>query len=231
MKIQTSNNPAKELANDLATAITSHAGETLCLYAGGSALKVFKYLQLDASEKVRTIFCAGDERVSGRDGDSNYIQLLQKLPADHNLTIVDTLAKPNESVTDFAKRISDFVKKEILTKSDLQIISIHGIGTDGHTAGIFPMTEDKFLETYKEDVWYASVYLESLIIARRASITPAQVLNHADQVLGYAVGADKKLTLEILIEIEKPIHEMPSQLLKHHKKATLYTDQVLESTE
>ena len=46
-------------------------------------------------------------------------------------------------------------------------------------------------------------------------------------MLIYGVGTNKRAKLKELLIEEKPLHEMPIQLAKHHQHAVLITDQNL----
>jgi len=117
-----------------------------------------------------------------------------------------------------------FLLKKFLELSNPKIITILGVGLDGHTAGIFPLEKSIFQETYKEDVTYAPVHLKSLTIDSRASFTPNWILNSSDVLIGYITGETKKEILDGLLNESKNIHERPAELLKLHKNSFIYTD-------
>lgn len=223
MHIYTDQNPAAAAAAALANFVQQHPHETiLCLYAGGSAFEIFTYIT-DADTKRRTIFMAGDERASGERTLNNYSQLdelLRERRSDYR--ILDTSYKGTDTVVTYAKKISQLLTDHISTAT--RVVAILGIGTDGHTAGIFPLEEKNFTDIYTHESTYVPVHLEGLTIDSRASITPHTILTKVDMVLGYAVGENKKPVIQKLIQTAEPIHSMPAQLLKLHRNAVLYTD-------
>lgn len=240
---------AKEVGDYINTAIQNHNGDMVVLLAGGSALDVIEYIepgikcfhqecQADAEEdkknlcqrtECRTIFIMGDERVSGEPRINNYLQLKSRYQS-HPVTALtmDTSPKENESVENFAARINDSFLEKLTELNNPKIISILGIGKDGHTAGIFPMDEVSFRRTYQDDLTYVPVHVEGLTIDSRASFTPSWLLSNADELIGYAVGPDKKEMLENLSSETKKLNERPAELLNLHKRAFIYTDQDIE---
>ncbi len=226
MEVHTSTEPAKALAHKLEKTIMLYAPDPiLVLYAGGSALTVFDYLHLDAESQVRTIFCAGDERVSGEQSLNNHLQLKERLlDRVHEFTLVDTVAQNDDTPESFAIRINAELEKIFTEHKNLHVISVQGLGADGHTAGIFPLSEDHFSDVYDHDSTYVAVQVKGLTIDSRASITPGFIQNRVDELYGYVAGEAKKMTLESLENDSKAIHEMPAQLFKTHKNCQVYTD-------
>ena len=86
-------------------------------------------------------------------------------------TLIETVSKENESTEEFAKRIENEFLELYRSLNNPKIISLLGIGDGGHTAGIFPMNEAQFNETYLGDRIYVPVHLDGLTIDSRASFT------------------------------------------------------------
>lgn len=243
-------NPAREAGEHINTIIREHDGDVVCLLAGGSALNIVDYIEpgkkcfhQDCQSKVasdkqllcgrsecRTIFIMGDERVSREPEVNNFLQLKSRYP-NHPVTsmIIDTTPHDNESAKIFSIRIENIFSEKLIDLNNPKIISIHGLGTDGHTAGIFPMEEAAFRNTYQDDRTYVPVHLEGLKIDSRASFAPAWLLSNADELIGYVVGLDKLEILQDLNNYTKKLNERPAELLKLHKRSTIYTDQDIES--
>ncbi len=179
--------------------------------------------------ECRTIFMMVDERVSGEAEINNFLQLVERYPDFvKNQEVVDTTPMSSESIEDYARRIEKTFFKKISELNNPKIITLLGMGRDGHTAGIFPLTEDRFKETYPDDGTYVPVYLEGLTIDSRASFTPSWLLDHSDQLVAFIAGDSKREILDSLINESKELHERPAELMKLHKDAHVYTDQHIE---
>jgi 6-phosphogluconolactonase/glucosamine-6-phosphate isomerase/deaminase len=182
--------------------------------------------------ECRTIFMMGDERGS-RDAEiNNSLQLLERYP-NHYVTenLILTVPEASENLENFTSRISETFSTEILKLKNPKILQVLGVGSDGHTAGIFPLPKETFTATYdRPDVSIVTVHLEGLTIDSRASVTPNWILTRPDELIVYIVGAGKNRILESLIHETKEIYERPAELIKHHTGTTVYTDQPTEVT-
>ena len=228
MQIQTSNAPADAVAKDLAQYIENVSPRTVvCFYAGGSALAVFENLKLSAEAKVRTILLAGDERVSGEATANNCLGLQSKLNNQAELTVIDSVAQPDETADSLAARLNSEFQKILFSAPDACIISIQGIGEDGHTASIFPGSEEWFRETYEHDSTYVPVPTKGLREHPRASVTPGFITAQIEKLFVYAAGQTKANVLKTLKDSESAVNELPAQLCKQHPDCTIYTDQTV----
>ena len=230
MEIHVKDNPAKALGERITSVINEHEGDVLCFLSGGSALAVVEYIQPMYRSECRTIFMMGDERVSGAPTANNYLQLANRYLGfrilDHT---IDTSIQPDEHVKEFAKRMNTEVETTISTANNLKIITILGVGEDGHVAGIFPMERSDFQDTYQSDQMYVPVRLDRLEFNFRASLTPEFILNKVSELFVYAAGESKTDMLYFLIGDDKATHERPAELIKQHISAHVYTDQPIHS--
>ena len=236
MKIHTSDKPAKLAGEHISKILNEHKGDSVCLLSGGSALAVVEYINLaprtfdqhdrkKEKNECRTIFMMGDERVSGEPLINNYRQLQTRYP-DHPVTVhaIPTVPEANESAGAFADRVEKIFFEKYLELWNVKTIALLGIGTDGHTAGIFPMAGALFAKTYRDDSIYVPVQAEGLTIDSRASFTPAWLLDRVDAIIGFVVGTGKRSTLESLLKEDKELNERPAEIFKLHRNAHLYTD-------
>lgn len=223
MKIINSKHPAQEAGEYISELMAINTIPTLCLLAGGSALEILKYIQGTEATKVRTIFMMGDERVSRERADNNYLQLMDQglLTADWNIT--DTSYNEN-SAEKYINKLNQKLKSILDNKVTHQIISINGLGNDGHTAGIFPMEDKSFQATYRDDLMYTLVPKNGSRGLVRATLTPAWYKARVDTLIGYAKANGKETMLNELIKEEKPMYKQPAQLLKQHSNSYLFTD-------
>jgi 6-phosphogluconolactonase/glucosamine-6-phosphate isomerase/deaminase len=231
MEIVTTDVPAKLAGTHISTRINQHNGDVVCLLSGGSALDIIEFIiaPVEKSE-CRTIFIMGDERGS-RDAEiNNSLQLVTRYP-DHYVThnLILTVPELAENLENFTSRISTTFAAEISNLKNPTFLQVLGVGSDGHTAGIFPLPLELFTTTYEQDdLDIAPVHLEALRIDSRASFTPNWILTKPDELIAYVVGACKQNILQALIQETKEIHERPAELIKRHTRSTLYTDQRIE---
>lgn len=228
MQIITTGSAYEDTALHISNLINTYHGDTLCFLAGGSALEMYEYLHISEPAKGRTIFCMGDERVSGEAEINNFLQLQSTAPEfSKNHTIVNSSLQVNETRKLLTKRINFKLEKIFSETKKLQIIVILGMGEDGHTAGIFPTSDVRsvewFKDTYEADSTYVPVHHDSLTIDSRASITPA-VIKNADHAVVFITGEAKKAQLAKLAHKNIPVQEMPIQIIKTNTDAVVFTD-------
>ena len=238
------NTPAQEAGEQINSIIQEHTGDVICLLSGGSALDVVEHIRpgkkcfhetckqaVCEKSECRTIFMLGDERGSREPETNNYLQLLSRYP-DHPILehLIDTVPNVNESLKDFSIRIEENFFSILTALQNPKIIYVLGVGTDGHTAGIFPGESGWFRKTYQDDLTYVPITLHRLTIDSRASFTPTWILHNVDELIGYVVGAHKQEILTQLNTEDKQLNERPAEILKLHKRTTVYTDQQVEPT-
>ena len=230
MVVITTDAPAKLAGEYIQQVITAHDGDVLCLLSGGSALDIVPHITQADKHECRTIFMMGDERGSRDPEINNSLQLIHRHP-DSTVAknLILTVPREGEKLKNFTSRISETFSTEISKLKNIKIIQVLGVGSDGHTAGIFSLPKDKFTQTYnRPDLDIVPTHLEGLKIDSRASFTPNWILTKVDELIVYVVGADKKPILESLLSESKEIHERPAELIKQHLRTKLYTDQALE---
>jgi 6-phosphogluconolactonase/glucosamine-6-phosphate isomerase/deaminase len=225
MELITTDIPAKEAGEAISNLLKNHAGDTLCLLSGGSALDVVEHVKRNDESECRTIFMMGDERGSRESEINNFLQLESQYQ-DHWVTenCLRTVLEENETLEEFSTRISRQLDEALAELRDPQVIHLMGMGGDGHTAGIFPLEEDRFHTCYERDQSIVPIHLEGLKIDSRASVTPGWILTHVDHVIGYITGGSKYTTLESLVRDTKAVHERPAELWKLKSGTEVYTD-------
>ena len=230
MEIHTTTDPAKKIGDRVTAIINEHDGDVLCFLSGGSGMSVVEHIQPIYKGECRTIFMMGDERVSRVPSANNYLQLTKRYAGfrilDHT---IDTSIKPDERSSEFSVRMSTEIEKIISETKNVKIISVLGIGTDGHIAGIFPLERGAFQDTYQHEQTYVPVRMKGLEFNFRASLTPSFILHKVSEIFVYAAGANKTDILYLLLGEDKSTHERPAELIKQHINAHVYTDQQIQN--
>lgn len=227
MQLVTTDTPAKLAGEHINRAVEEHDGDVLCVLSGGSALDIVEHIREVEKSECRTIFIMGDERGSRDAKINNSLQLQNRYP-DHYVTknFILTVPEASENLETFSDRFSAILTKTISKLKNPKIIQVLGVGSDGHTAGVFPLPKETFDSVYEnQDIQVVPVHLKELTIDSRASVTPNWIRKSVDEVIAYIAGEGKKMILESLINESKEINERPAELIKLHKRATVYTDQ------
>ncbi len=184
------------------------SGKASLVLAGGSTFDEV-YSLLPSSKfrdevnwsKVALFF--GDERSVPFDDDrSNYKKVyelfIQKLLSDYNPSIHRI-----ENVDQYERELLEFGHGQI----PIFDVVLLGIGSDGHTASLFPGSLKKVMQSEK---LIAQVEAELEPFVPRVTMTP-RVLNKAKNILVMALGESKK---EIVQKVFSTSHEYPVQAIQ-----------------
>ncbi|MBI9071512.1 MAG: 6-phosphogluconolactonase [Melioribacteraceae bacterium] len=177
----------------LINSITEKNDTAAVLLSGGSTPKLFFQILSDNKDKIKRWqnihFYWGDERcVAPDDSDSNYLMTKENLfdniqIPDANIHRIKGENEPGgESI-----RYSEEIKTNIRSVNNLPQfdITILGLGTDGHTASIFP---DKMELLTSENICEVAVHPESG--QKRITVT-GKILNNSEHILFLATGQNK----------------------------------------
>jgi 6-phosphogluconolactonase/glucosamine-6-phosphate isomerase/deaminase len=206
---------------------------TLFLVSGGStadtAVDVCRKLLErfpNGTNKLKTLFTLSliDERF-GSDGhqDSNWKLLVDRGLETENFRTFPVLTLSNPGPEDFGAavaRFNSFLRGAVLksARKELYIVTLFGIGSDGHTAGILPGSPASRMETSNDT--YATGYQEERF--KRITITPSFFPN-IDCAVVYAAGPSKQPALNELLH-EGPAEQLPARFLKLAKETLIFTD-------
>ena len=218
---------AEEIAHEAADRIVKIAQEVLnqkqyfrLVLSGGSTPKrFFKILAGDPYQNQlpwdRIQFFWGDERcVAPNHPDSNYRMACEaflnslKIPEAHIHRLKGEASDSNASALEYEEKIRDhFSIKKNGSPPCFDLILL-GMGTDGHTASLFPDTPA--LE--KTDRWVVANYVEKLGTTR-LTMTPL-IINQAAWVIFLISGSDKAPILSEVLEGPYKPKQLPSQLIR-----------------
>lgn len=171
-------------------------------------------------------WAVGDERVVPPDHeDSNFHMLYENMfdPAgvreDYRLRVMTELPTPQAAAADYAERLRELFTiipgSGISPPFDLVLL---GMGSDGHTASLFPHTEAL---QEREKIVVAN-WVEKLN-SWRITITPP-VLESAKQILVLVTGEDKAKALCQVLKGDSNHHEYPAQILRDLPSVTWVVD-------
>lgn len=207
-------------------------GKILLFYSGGSALALYPLLfqklsQLDF-DFSRLTLAPVDERYGEA---SNYLEFKNLLVYEQlvlaGAEIVDT-SDATKSLEETADWYDSWIKDSIeSTKSSAgKVVCILGMGSDGHTSGIFPYSENPeyfqktFVETERFVVGY-DVGDKNPYKMRFTTTVPALVSMDAHFV--YATGESKKEKLKDAL-VEGKMNDLPARVWQRFSEVSVYTD-------
>lgn len=218
---------AKELVHLVSELAKSKQQINIALSGGSTPKLLFEVLSKEYSETMdweRIHLFWGDERCVKPDspesnfGEADRILLSQvDIPAE-NIHRVHGESEPADEATRYEQVIKQQVPSNESGTPRFDIVLL-GMGSDGHTASIFPHEIDLF---HSENICEVATHPESG--QKRITIT-GKVINAATNVCFLITGDSKA---EVLAEIldEKPgFEQYPTSLVKPNIPATFYIDE------
>jgi 6-phosphogluconolactonase len=167
----------------------------------------------------RLHFFWGDERfVPATDPESNFKMaqetLLDRLPIRENYhRIITENLTPEQSAQAYQRELQMFFHRKGLEQAPVFDLILLGLGSNAHTASLFPDTPLFELSTpLYEDCWVKSFYVPELN-AMRISLTP-KIINAAREVLFLVTGKDKAEALWRVMESDELPEKCPAKLIR-----------------
>jgi 6-phosphogluconolactonase/glucosamine-6-phosphate isomerase/deaminase len=207
----------------------------LVLYSGGSGLRVMPYLYeyLADLELQDVIFAPLDERLDIRYSNAKaFLDMdVARLFMERAVTFVDVgeiVGGVNAVADQYDEQIR--VLLDDIKEHEGVIVSLLGMGPDGHTAGIFPYPEDPtyfnntFVHTSRMVVGY-DVGNKNQYRERITLTIPA--LKKADYSFVYVVGAEKEALLKRALSTGE-LAEVPARVWKDLSEVKIFTNCVVE---
>jgi 6-phosphogluconolactonase len=194
--------------------------------AGGSTPRELYLLLTDPAQPYysqvpwqRLHFFWGDERfVPSTSHESNFRMaqetLLERLPVreNHHRIVTEDLT-PEASAQAYQREIQMFFRKKDLKEAPSFDLILLGLGSNAHTASLFPDTPLQELNSpVYEDCWVKSFYIPTLN-TMRISMTP-KLINAAKEVLFLAIGKDKAEALWRVLESDDAPEKCPAKLIQ-----------------
>jgi 6-phosphogluconolactonase len=220
---------AERLLAGSQNAISAKGVFTIAL-SGGATPKQLYQLLADPNQPFRdqfpwdqTHFFWPDERQVGPDHpDSNYRMakeaMLEHVPVpEANVhRMLGEKTNVQESVSEYEAQLRDFFKVNNSEFPSIDLVLL-GLGTDGHTASIFPGSE-VLLETRR---LIAAPFVVKLNAYRLTMTLP--VLNNAASIVFLVSGEEKARILRDVLQVSPP--EFPAQAIKPtHRDLTWLVD-------
>lgn len=227
MNILTNTNPASTAAKQLDQVLAMCTDRpVLLMLSGGSALTILEQvdtLLLGPHVTVTTL----DERFSTDPDVNNFAQIAgtdfyQKAIAQGAQTI-STAVETSMTLTETGERFDNALHHWRESHQDGVVIATMGVGTDGHTAGIFPHQSRLDLETTDWVVSY-EVPSEVNLHTMRVTVTPVFLKTQVTQAVGLITGEGKRPVLEAIQSADCTVADTPACVMRDMSAVTIVTD-------
>lgn len=206
---------AAELIVRLAHKVIGDGRRFSLVLAGGSTPKALYeqlasgvYQERLAWSQIDIFF--GDERcVPADDPQSNFRMvneaMLKYVPIPKvNIYAIEGDVEPHEAAQKYEDKVRAYFG-DGEPRFDLVLL---GMGEDGHTASLFPMTA----AIHEQKQWVVAQYVEKLS-DWRVTLTPV-ILNNAAHTVFFVAGETKAEALKAVLQGEKQVDSLPSQVIQ-----------------
>ncbi len=212
-----------------------HDREIFLLISGGSVLDILDVIQADyVGPHVR--MCVIDDRHGVAKADQNYYQLSQTDFASKFIVaggmVCDTSFDDSRSLEASVNLFSAHIKGIVDRKrcDDSVIISVLGIGSDGHTAGIMPYPGEELLfselfDSARDDYVVGYDAGDKNVFPYRVTVNMRFLREVPSHCIVYAVGSEKEKALHEVLSDSSELNVFPAQIIHDMKDVYLYTDQ------
>ncbi|KKW10869.1 MAG: hypothetical protein UY50_C0025G0041 [Parcubacteria group bacterium GW2011_GWA2_49_9] len=243
MKIIYSTNPKREATDALARIFKEYKDiPVLFLSSGGSALSL-----LDPSilpENVNLTVSVLDEHYVADPNERNFEKLkkteffrvatkqppssqIRTPPVYDYFTLLRGIDPYGGTVEEAGKRFDLVLKNWMSENPDGKIVCTVGMGADGHTAGIVPLSDAALFEKLFNSP-------ETLAVGYKTNYGPFpervtstfSLLKVVSDVILYASGEEKRKIIEAFLGKKQPLNEFPALFLKTLPQLTFFTDSV-----
>lgn len=221
---------AAAAGEELTQLLKSHAeNPALLLLSGGSALQILDYVGTMGLNENLTVGMV-DERFSLNNKINNFAQLQktefyqQALSQDVNF--FGSLPRPNEKAQELSSRMEKNLLNWKNENPNGKILATFGMGTDGHTAGIFPMPEhpELFKKLFQNENWVAFYEASGKTEFPSRITATLTFFEKIDEALVFATGQEKQEPLNKVLENKNKIFELPALGWSKIKNVKIFTD-------
>jgi len=217
-----------------------HAQHTplLFLVSGGSSLEVVQNISPELLGSHVTIGVL-DERFSTDPSVNNYMQLQEtrfaEYATDAGVSWIGSVPREGESLGVCAARLDATLKGWREENPTGLVIALMGMGSDGHTAGIFPYPEneaEEYAALFEQSEWYIGHDVgDKHEYTLRMTVTNTFLKYEVDQALMYVSGDSKREMLAQVLDMYGARHEAPARIIHDMRNVTIVTNIGVEEGE
>lgn len=200
----------------------------LLLFSGGSALGILDLLKEESFGPSLTM-APVDERCDPSWEESNFAAFTKTACFPRAETaatrFIDMRAKPGQGREELSLASEHAIRGWMTNHPGGVTIALLGMGPDGHTAGIFPMDDEKrFHELFEKD---------RLVIGHRGpeyALCPERVtatlslLRRMDRIYVFFTGEEKRAIWARAVVGTEPLHKLPAGIFRTLPRVEIFTD-------
>lgn len=226
MQIVATPTPTEEASKALTDSLRAYPGRPMLLMvSGGSALSLLDLVDISVLGPHITLTVL-DERYSTDVAVNNFTQLSETtfftsctLAGVH---VISTKVLIGESLLDLQLRFDDALHTWKEQYTDGVVVVTVGIGSDGHTAGIFPKIPEV---DFDGKDWTVAYTLPKNInpYPHRVTVTNTFLRDCVDEAIVYAVGPEKSILVNTLESSTFSTQEFPAAVLKEISQLRIFT--------
>ena len=230
MEIIETKSPSEDAGKALCEALLEHKDRpVLLMLSGGSAFTILSFVSPEALGPHVTVTML-DERYSTDSKVNNFAQLEQtgfyKTCVEKDTHIISTKVLEGESIEGLRDRFDGTLHEWKEQNKDGVTIVTMGIGSDGHTAGIFP---GEYGVDFNGSNWVVgySVPKEVNEYTDRVTVTNTFLIECIQKAIVLVTGKEKAKIINALNMRAQHIdggHGKPASVLLNMKEVALYTD-------
>jgi 6-phosphogluconolactonase len=159
-----------------------------------------------------------DERCVPEDDPRSNAHMARQALLDHvpippeNIHPIRCAASPHQAAMEYEQELREFFSR---SNPNFHLVLL-GLGSNGHTASIFPHTA----VVQETERWVSDVYVQELGMYRVTFTAP--FIDQAEQVVFLVSGGDKAQVLETVLEGAYQPSELPAQLIRPAGKHPLW---------
>jgi 6-phosphogluconolactonase/glucosamine-6-phosphate isomerase/deaminase len=200
----------------------------LFFLSGGSAFTLLDYISIENLKSVTVAML--DERFDVSNQSNNFSQLMETLwfqkASNNGCKFISTIAEQEDTFETLAIEFEYRLQQWQQENKNGKMIGIFGMGSDGHTAGIFPFPEDieKFTQLFdgqKNVIAYDATGKNPFT---QRITTTFNLHRKFDACFAYICGEEKRKALEefALNKLQKA--QLPINILHELSQVELVTD-------
>jgi 6-phosphogluconolactonase len=213
-------------------AIENHGRYTMSLSGGKTPELLYALLASEFAESLEWdsihLFW-GDERFVPQDHPDNNFRMayntwISKVPISHqNIHRIPTETDtPEEAARSYEQTLKKFFNPPGKKSFPVFDVMLLGIGTDGHTASLFPGSR----EITEKIRWVVSVEAPPAVYPKKRITLTLPLINSSREVLFFAFGEEKKKVLTTIFEEpEKADKVYPAAMVKARERIQWYVEQ------